>query len=152
MNATVGCHREGLSVALLLDWSNCPKVLLSVAALALSDSLFRRLSQVELRSSAGDGVLKSCAVGCCGCAAGSDDEDGGSKRGRRRGTHRSVSRDSISSMLELTSSRDTGRDGRHLAQPAFQLCFAAAVLSASLVVHAVSFSTSMRACRPPREA
>ena len=140
MNATVGCG-EGLSVALLLDWSNCPKVLLSVAALALSDSLFRRLSQVELRSSAGDGALKSCVVGCCGCAADSDDEGGGGKRGKRRGTHRSVSRDSsISSMLELTTSRETGRDGRHLAQPAFQLCCAAAVLSASLVVHAVSFS------------
>lgn len=141
MNFTSGSE-EVLSVALLLDWSNCPKVLLCVAALAVSDSLFRRLSEVELRSSGGDGFFHALVAGCCGYAAGSDDDDddrsrGGSRRSKRRPSHHGVSRDSVSSTLDVASSGVTSRDCRHLAQPALQLCFAAAVLSASCVVHTV---------------
>jgi hypothetical protein len=145
MNSTTG--EEALSVGLLMDWSNCPKVLLSIAALGVSDSLFRRLYEVELRSNDGNGCFQSFVAGCCGCA-GSDDEDGGrvhgsrrKRRGRHHGVSRdSVSRDSVSSMLEVEG--HSSRDVRHLAQPALQLCFAAAILSASLVVHTVSPSVS----------
>ncbi len=146
MNSTAGSD-EVLSVGLLMDWSNCPKVLLSVAALAVSDSLFRWLYEIELRSSHGDGCCQSLVTGCCG-GAGSDDENGGRSSRKRRGRHHGVSRDSVSSMLEVDS--DSSRDVRHLAQPALQLCFAAAVLSASLVVHTVSTSFPMCAhCRGP---
>jgi hypothetical protein len=161
MNSTAAADPD--PVGLLLEWSNCPKVLLSVASFALGDAVFRRLADVELRSgrsSSDEHFLQSLVAGCCGCCGGDDTDGGGrgGRRGKRRGKHSAVERDSISRTVSrsprssgegpIESWRDEHTMRNHLTQPALMLSYAAAVLSTSRVVHVVS--CRRRATAPPR--
>ena len=139
-----------LSAALLFEWSNCPRVLLFLLAVALGDSVFHRLASVEFSSSGGVGLLRSLLAGCCGCRGHRDDGDGrkgGGRKRKRKGKHRGLDRDStagsprlaaLTDAIDEDSWRDINTFRKHLEQPALMLCYAAGIIATAPVIHAAT--------------